>query len=255
MDLPCPPQQGQTPRCPHIECPSHAPWFSHKGAGLWASLDREYPVLGVGGGRGAEGTQPHCIPDILGSSPSSCLELPLPGVLAQCHAVLAWQTSILLGVPLGLGGIGDPYPPSPTHPQAITEADNPQPWKQRSGGVSGGSQPTGKGFLLSAFKSTLEGSPAYPPPQGSFGEWPGDRGGWAGGGEGEAVTKDWILVFSTWDCCFPFMGLSFSICKMGGFSPCFGPCQHHHAAMSQCSHCLFAEPLHLIKGGNRPSLH
>ena len=49
----------------------------------------------------------------------------------------------------------------------------------------------------------------------------GSRGGWVREGEGEAEGSE-ILVFGTWDSYFSFMGLSFSICKMGGWSPCFG---------------------------------
>lgn len=86
-----------------------------------------------GGGRGAGRTQPLRIPGIPGGSPSQLL----PGALAQCHAVPAWQSSIPLGVPLGSEVTGRPLSYQPYTPQVITEAEKAQPRKERFG-VGGG---------------------------------------------------------------------------------------------------------------------
>ena len=77
----------------------------------------------------------------------------------------------------------------------------------------------------------------------------GSRGGWIREGEGEAEGSE-ILVFGTWDTYFSFMGLSFSICKMGGLSPSFGQSLPCYPVVSRSDNCLFAEPLPLIKSRN-----
>lgn len=90
------------------QCPPHARGFPIRGWAL-GFPDREYPVLRVGGGRGAGRTR-LCIPGILGGG---CGQLPLtvaalPGALAQCQAVPARPSSIPLGVPLGFEVKGTP---------------------------------------------------------------------------------------------------------------------------------------------------
>lgn len=189
-----------------------------------------FPVQGISCSRRwgeeeeREGHSRSAFLEFLAAAPSSCLELPLPGALAQGQAVSARQGDIPLGVPLGHGVIGDPPPGHPSHSApAVAETDRPPPWtlEGKFGEVSGHSVNRG-GFSVwgFAFRGSLVSSLH---PQGSSGGWPEGRGGWVqrGGAEGSSV-----LVSSARDNRFPSLRLSFSIYKMGGLSPSFEQPRH-----------------------------
>lgn len=121
---PCVPSSDSPPGSPVLSAHPKARAFTahHMPCGFpIRGRDPGFPGQGIscsrGGGREEEreGHSRSAFSAFLAPAPASCLSLSLPGALAQCHAVLAWQGSVLLGVPLGSEVTGDPYHASPTH--------------------------------------------------------------------------------------------------------------------------------------------
>lgn len=172
----------------------------------------------------------------LAAAPSSCLSLPLLGALAPCHAVPAWQNSIPLEVPLGLGVTGDPSWASPTHPRLSQKQTNPNPGRRGWGGWSGGSQSRGEGFLPSVLPC---GGPQLPPAPGRLWRVVRGRDGWLGEAEGSWFQSAVSGTVSSplWDSVSP------------NWKACLRP-QHGCTVVSPSSNRPFAEPLALTESRN-----
>ena len=154
-------------------------------------LDLGFPVQGISCSRRwgeeeeREGHSRSAFLEFLAAAPSSCLELPLPGALAQGQAVSARQGDIPLGVPLGHGVIGDPPPGTrPTQPlpsQKQTDL-HPGPWKE-SLGRSRGLQSTEEGFLFGVLPSEVPWSPPFTPREALEGGQRAEVDGYKGEGQ------------------------------------------------------------------------
>lgn len=58
----------------------------------------------------------------------------------------------------------------------------------------------------------------------------------------EETEGSWVLVSSAWDSCFPSLGLSFSICRMGGLSPSSALPHGCHHLVTVSLQSLFSSP-------------
>lgn len=142
------PTPGQEP------CSAHALRFSHKGAGLGLPLTGNILFWEWGEEEEREGRSRSTFLAFLATAPSSCFELPLPGTgsgpgcLGMTGQPPTWGA-------LGLGALGDPSGPSPTHPMPSQKQTNPHSVKRGLGGL-GTVVSTGEGF---SFWFYLLGSP------------------------------------------------------------------------------------------------